>query len=60
MGSADAKPTDASSVYAKQVQAQLSAVQGELKGVLEKDLAEFNQSVRAADIPPVVVGKKKE
>ena len=60
VGSADAKPTDASYVYEKQIQAQLSSVQGELKGVLEKDLAEFNQSVRAADIPPVVVGKKKE
>jgi photosystem II stability/assembly factor-like uncharacterized protein len=59
--SADAKPTDASPIYLKQIQGELAAVQAELKAVLDKDLADFNQEVRKQDVPPVVVvpGKKE-
>ncbi len=58
VSSADAKPTDASFTYAKLVEGQLAAIEAELKGVLEKDLAEYNDAVRAAAIPPVVVKGK--
>jgi photosystem II stability/assembly factor-like uncharacterized protein len=57
VSSADARPTDASFTYAKLIEGQLAEIQEELKGVLDKDLAEFNESVRAAAIPPVVVKK---
>ncbi len=60
VASADAKPTDASPAYLKQIQGELSAVQAELKAVLEKDLADFNKAVREQDIPPVVVVPKKK
>ncbi|HYR46253.1 MAG TPA: glycosyl hydrolase, partial [Thermoanaerobaculia bacterium] len=58
--SADAKPTDSLPVYLKQIQAELASVQAELKAVLDKDLAEFNQEVRKEEIPPVVVVTKKK
>ncbi len=61
VASADAKPTDSSPVYLKQIQTELAAVQAELQALLEKDLAEFNKAVRDQDIPPVVaVPAKKE
>ncbi len=61
VASADAKPTDSSPVYLKQIQAELAAAQAELKAVLEKDLADFNEEVRKEEIPPVtVILKKKE
>ena len=60
VGSADAKPTDASWAYYKIIRAQLDGVLAELKGVLDKDLADFNRSVREKDIPPVVVVPKSE
>src|SRR5262249_9714650 len=58
--SADAKPTDSSPVYLKQIQGELAAVQGELRAVFDKDLADFNAEVRKQDIPPVVVVPKKK
>ena len=58
--SSDAKPTDSSPVYLKQVQGELAAVQAELKAVLDKDLADFNAEVRKQDVPPVVVVTKKK
>ncbi len=58
VSSADARPTDASVVYAKLIEGQLAAIEAEWKGVRDKDLADFNDAVRAAQIPPVVVGKK--
>src|SRR5215471_15570662 len=45
VSSADARPTDASFAYAK---------------LIEGQLAEFNESVRAAAIPPVVVKKSEK
>ena len=60
VASADAKPTDSSPVYLKQIQGELAAVQAELKGVLDRDLADFNKAVRDQDIPPVVVVPKKK
>ena len=41
-------------------QAELDAIQAELKAVLDKDLAAFNKAVRDADIPPVVVVDEEE
>ena len=58
--SADAKPTDSSPIYLKQIQGELAAVQAELKGALDKDLTDFNKAVREQDIPPVVVVEKKK
>jgi hypothetical protein len=55
VSSADARPTDASIAYAKEVAARLAAVLAELDGVFATDLAAFNQSVRDAGVPPVVV-----
>jgi hypothetical protein len=60
VASADAKPTDSSPVYLKQMQAGLATVQAELKAVLDKDLAEFNKAVRDQDVPAVVVIEKKK
>ena len=52
---------DSAAVYLKQIQGELTAVQAELKRVLDTDLADFNKSVREQDIPPVAaVEKKKE
>jgi hypothetical protein len=59
VSSADAKPTDASVAYYKDVRARLDAVQAELKSLWDKDLAAFNEAVRKADIPPVAPIKKK-
>jgi len=58
--SADARPTDSSPIYLKQVQSELASVQAELKAVLDKDLADFNQEVRKEEIPPVVVTPEKK
>ncbi len=60
VGSSDSKPTDSSPVYLKQIQSELASVQAELKAVLDKDLADFNQEVRKEEIPPVVVVTKKK
>jgi hypothetical protein len=60
VSSADAKPTDSSVVYYRQIRAQLDAILAELKAVLDSDLAEFNKAVRAAEIPPVVVPPPKK
>ena len=55
--SADAKPTDASWVFLKEIQGQLQAILADWKAAQEKDLAEFNRLVREKGIPPVAVGK---
>jgi hypothetical protein len=60
VGSSDSKPTDNAAVYLKQIQGELAAVQADLKAVLDKDLADFNQEVRKEDIPPVVVVPPKK
>jgi hypothetical protein len=59
-GSADAAPTASTPVYLKQIQGQLDGIQAELKTVLDKDLADFNQEVRKEEIPPVVVVTKRQ
>jgi photosystem II stability/assembly factor-like uncharacterized protein len=58
VSSADSRPTDASLAYYKDVRARLDAVQAELKGIWDKDLAAFNDAVRKAEIPPVAAMKK--
>ncbi len=59
VASADAKPTDSSPIFLKQIQTELASVQADLKAILDKDLAEFNQEVRKEEIPPIVVVPKK-
>jgi photosystem II stability/assembly factor-like uncharacterized protein len=58
--SADAKPTDASVTYYKEIAGKLSAILSELDGVMSKDLGDFNSTVQKAEIPPVVVVPKKK
>ncbi|HEX7252770.1 MAG TPA: hypothetical protein VF376_07825, partial [Thermoanaerobaculia bacterium] len=60
VASADAKPTDSSYVYYKEIKGKLDGVLAERDALFAGDLAEFNKAVRAADIPPVVVVKPKE
>ena len=58
VASADARPTDSSSAYFKELEDRLGDIQAELKAVLERDLAAFNGRVRELEIPPVVVVEK--
>jgi hypothetical protein len=51
----DAKPTDASHVFYRDIKAKLDAILAEMNAVLDADLADFNRSVRELDVPPVVV-----
>ncbi|MGH9369057.1 MAG: WD40/YVTN/BNR-like repeat-containing protein [Thermoanaerobaculia bacterium] len=60
VSSADAKPTDASVVYYREIRGQLDGVEKELQGVLEGDIAAFNRAVQEAGIPPVVAARPKE
>jgi hypothetical protein len=60
VSSADAKPTDSSVAYYKEIRAKLDAVQAELAGVLGVDLDAFNRAVEQAGIPPVVAARPKE
>jgi hypothetical protein len=59
VSSADAPPTDTSYTYFQMLEGKLAGIQSELKGVVDKDLAEFNKAVRDADIPPVAAARKK-
>ncbi len=60
VSSADAKPTDSSVEYSKQIRGQLDAVLAELGNVLGADLDAFNRAVEQAGIPPVVAARPKE
>ena len=60
VSSADARPTDSSVAYEKQIRAQLDAILAELKGVLDRDLSAFNRAVQDSGIPPVVAARPKE
>lgn len=59
VASADTAPTDTAYTYFQELEAKLAGIQGELKAVLDKDLADFNKAVRDADIPPVAAARKK-
>ena len=59
VASADTAPTDTSYIYLQELENKMAAIQGELKAVLDKDLAAFNKAVRDADIPPVAAARKK-
>jgi photosystem II stability/assembly factor-like uncharacterized protein len=59
VSSADAKPTDSSVAYYKEIRAKLDAVQAELAGALGADLDAFNRAVEQAGIPPVVPRPKE-
>jgi photosystem II stability/assembly factor-like uncharacterized protein len=60
VSSADAKPTDASQAFYRQIRAELDAILARLDAALEKDLGAFNEAVRQAQIPPVVVVKEEK
>jgi hypothetical protein len=60
VSSADAKPTETSWAYYKEIAGKLSVIVSELDGVLGKDLAEFNAMVQKSEIPPVVVVPRKK
>jgi hypothetical protein len=60
VSSADARPTDSSVVYYREIRSRLDNVEKELKGILEGDLAAFNRAVQEAGIPPVVAARPKE
>jgi photosystem II stability/assembly factor-like uncharacterized protein len=54
VASADARPTDGSVKRYAELESRLDASLAELKGVLEQDLASFNQAVKVREIPAVV------
>jgi hypothetical protein len=58
--SADAKPTDASWTFEKEIRGQLDAILGEWRALQTKDLAEFNKLIRDKDVPAVVVAPVKK
>jgi hypothetical protein len=58
VGAADRRPTDGSVRIYDDLKRQLQSIQAELKGILDRDLAEFNRAVQAAGIPPVVASPK--
>ncbi|MGH7740548.1 MAG: VPS10 domain-containing protein [Candidatus Eiseniibacteriota bacterium] len=53
VGTADRRPTDGALRIYDDLQRELQAIQAELKGILDRDLADFNRAVQAAGIPPV-------
>ncbi len=53
VASADRRPTAASSLRYQELRAQLDAIQGRIRGVMDKDVADFNAEVRKLEIPPV-------
>jgi len=50
---ADAHPTPASLQYYALLKGRLDAIQAALRGVIEKDVSDFNAAVAAAKVPPV-------
>jgi photosystem II stability/assembly factor-like uncharacterized protein len=58
VGEADARPTPSSKKYYGLLKERLDAVQAELRGVLDKDVNDFNRSVAEAKIPPVAAAPK--
>jgi hypothetical protein len=53
VASADAKPTAASKRYYEELKGRLGSVLAELSTVMDRDVADFNKAVAAAQIPPV-------
>jgi hypothetical protein len=59
VASADAKPTDVSVAFFKQIDAQLQPILAELRAIYDGDLADFNRAVRDQGVPPVVVLRRE-
>jgi hypothetical protein len=55
VSSAEAAPAPSAYAFYEQLVKELAAVQAELKGVYDKELAEFGKAVREQDLPPVLV-----
>ena len=60
VGSADARPTDASTAYYRVLADKLAVIRQRLAGVLAHDLADFNAAVHVQGIEPVVPAPKIE
>jgi photosystem II stability/assembly factor-like uncharacterized protein len=58
-GEADAAPTEQSYVVRDDLVAKIDAQLATLSGLLEGDLARFNELVRARDVPAVTISKTK-
>ena len=57
-GGADRRPTEGSLRIYDDLKHQLDGIQAELKGILDRDLADFNRAVQSAGVPPVVASPK--
>jgi hypothetical protein len=53
VSSADAAPSRASIAYFGELKARLADLLGQLKGVLDTELADFNRTVAEQGVPPV-------
>ena len=60
VGAADRRPTEGSQRIYEGLTRDLAAIQGELKQVLDTDLADFNRAVQATGIPPVTPAPRIE
>jgi photosystem II stability/assembly factor-like uncharacterized protein len=60
VASADMKPTPGSVKYYDVLKAKLDAIVAEYRGLLERDLAEFNRSVDELKLPRVAAAPKME
>ncbi len=60
VASGDAAPTDQAYAVHKDLTSRIDEQLEKLKGILETDLATFNQLVRDSSVPAVVVQEKKE
>jgi len=58
VGSADARPTASSIKYYATLQVRLKGLLAEYQGLVDKDVAEFNRSVEAAKLPPLVAAPR--
>jgi len=54
LATADARPTPAEERRFAELDAQLAALRGDLRGIWERDLASFNRALAAAGVPPLM------
>jgi photosystem II stability/assembly factor-like uncharacterized protein len=58
VGSADRRPTAAAAQRYQELKARLDAIQVRVRGLMEKDVAEFNREVMRLGIPPVAAAPR--
>jgi len=59
VGGADAKPTDGAYERFEDLKSELAELRSRLQGVLDTELAAFNDKVRQTGAPPVIVPKSE-